>query len=139
MQAPSRGPKASSGNVTLELTEILINTLHIAESAVTGALPGTTPDMRRLRLAALDDNIASIRMQTSAADLERQAKGKRIDPSWFHRAKTALPHLQHERAELLATIPAAEQMRLGNAVQSWRSGPAAYLTGNDPAYSMRGE
>ena len=43
----------------------------------------------------------------AAADLERQARAKKIDPSWFHRAKTALRHLQRERAELLATAPAA--------------------------------
>ena len=80
--------------------------LHTAESAAAGELPGAAPDARRLRLAALDDNIARIRTQIAAADLERQAKGKKIDPSWFHRAKTAMRHLQRERAELLATNPA---------------------------------
>ena len=84
-----------------------MNTLHSAESAAAGALPGAAPDMRRLRLAALDDSIARIRTQIAAADLERQARAKKIDPSWFHRAKTALRHLQRERAELLATAPAA--------------------------------
>lgn len=77
--------------------------LHTADSAAAPALPETGPDPRRLRLVALDDNIARIRTQIAAADLERQAKGKKIDPSWFHRAKTALRHLQRERAELLAT------------------------------------
>ena len=84
-----------------------MDTLLPADSAAAGALPGATTDMRRLRLAALDDNIARIHTQIAAADLERQAKGKRIDPGWFHRAKTALRHLQRERAELLATTPAA--------------------------------
>ena len=84
-----------------------MDTLHNAESAAAGELPGAAPDARRLRLAALDDNIARIRTQIAAADLERQARGKKIDPSWFHRAKTALRHLQRERAELLATAPAA--------------------------------
>ena len=84
-----------------------MDTLHTADSAAAGALPGAAPDMRRLRLAALDDSIARIRTQIAAADLERQARAKKIDPSWFHRAKTALRHLQRERAELLATAPAA--------------------------------
>ena len=83
-----------------------MDTLHTADSAAAGALPGATPDMRRLRLAALDDSIARIRTQIAAADLERQARAKKIDPSWFHRAKTALRHLQRERAEVLATTPA---------------------------------
>ena len=84
-----------------------MDTPHSAESAAAEALPDAAPDDRRLRLAALDDNIARIRTQIAAADLERQAKGKKIDPSWFHRAKTAMRHLQRERAELLATRPAA--------------------------------
>ena len=84
-----------------------MDTLHTADSAAAGALPETTPNARRLRLAALDDSIARIRTQIAAADLERQARAKKIDPSWFHRAKTALRHLQRERAELLATAPAA--------------------------------
>ena len=84
-----------------------MDTLLSADSAAAGALPQTNPDLRRLRLAALDDNIARIRTQIAAADLERQARGKKIDPSWFHRAKTALRHLQRERAELLSTTPAA--------------------------------
>ena len=82
-----------------------MDTLHTADSAAAGALPETNPELRRLRLATLDDNIARIRTQIAAADLERQAKGKKIDPSWFHRAKTALRHLQRERAELLAATP----------------------------------
>ena len=84
-----------------------MDTLHTADSAAARALPETPPNARRLRLAALDDSIARIRTQIAAADLERQARAKKIDPSWFHRAKTALRHLQRERAELLATAPAA--------------------------------
>lgn len=84
-----------------------MDTLLSADSAAAASLPATAPDDRRLRLSALDDSIARIRTQIAAADLERQARGKKIDPSWFHRAKTALRHLQRERAELLATRPAA--------------------------------
>ena len=59
------------------------------------------PDKQR-RLIALDDAIAKIRTQIATADLARQAKGKPIDPTWFHRARTAQRHLHRERAELLA-------------------------------------
>ena len=95
-----------------------MDTLHSADSAAAGALPGAAPDMRRLRLAALDDSIARIRTQIAAADLERQARAKKIDPSWFHRAKTAMRHLQRERVELLATGPvtARRKARLKDAI-----------------------
>lgn len=82
-----------------------MDTLHTADSAAAGALPEAAPDARRLQLAVLDDSIARIRTQIAAADLERQARGKKIDPDWFHRAKTALRHLQRERAEVLAEMP----------------------------------
>ena len=88
-----------------------MDTLHSADSAAAGALPDAGPDVRRLRLAALDDAIARIRTQIAAADLERQAKGKKIDPSWVHRAKTAMRHLQRERVELLATGPATARRK----------------------------
>ncbi|PZF78243.1 hypothetical protein DK847_06885 [Aestuariivirga litoralis] len=66
----------------------------------------------------MDDAIARIRTQIAAADLERQARGKKIDPSWFHRAKTAMRHLQRERVELLATGPvtARRKARLKDAI-----------------------
>jgi hypothetical protein len=88
-----------------------MDTLHTADSAAAGALPETNPELRRLRLAALDDSISRIRTQIAAADLERQSRGKKIDPSWFHRAKTALRHLQRERAEVLATMPAGSSRK----------------------------
>ena len=62
----------------------------------------------RARLAEIDDAIASIRTQIAAADLQRQTSRKPLDPHWFHRAKTAMRHLQRERAKLLdnmATLP----------------------------------
>ena len=61
----------------------------------------------RTRLVEIDDAIAAIRAQIAAADLERQATRRKIDPQWFHRARTALRHLRRERTELLATMPAA--------------------------------
>ena len=63
----------------------------------------TTPTIPkpRTRLAEIDDAMAAIRAQIAASDLQRQASRKPIDPRWFHRAKTALRHLQRERAELV--------------------------------------
>jgi hypothetical protein len=58
----------------------------------------------RARLAEIDDAIAAIRTQIAAADLQRQTRRKPLEPRWFHRAKTAMRHLQRERAELLAVL-----------------------------------
>jgi hypothetical protein len=55
----------------------------------------------RDRLTEIDDAIAAIRTQIAAADLQRQASRKPLDPRWFHRAKTALRHLQRERTQLI--------------------------------------
>ena len=62
----------------------------------------------RARLIEIDDGIAAISTQIAAADLKRQASRRPIDPDWFHRAKTAIRHLERERAELrehMATLP----------------------------------
>ncbi|HMQ92664.1 MAG TPA: hypothetical protein PKA33_15825 [Amaricoccus sp.] len=70
-------------------------------------LPATRAEARA-RLIEIDDAIAAIRTQIAAADLKRQASRTPIDPDWFHRAKTALRHLERERAELrehVATLP----------------------------------
>ena len=56
------------------------------------------------QLGAIDDDIAAIRNQLAAVDLERQAKKTPIDARWFHRAKTALRHLQQDRREVLARL-----------------------------------
>jgi len=60
----------------------------------------------RARLIEIDDGIAAIRTQIAAADLKRQASRRPIDPDWFHRAKTAVRHLERERAELREHIVA---------------------------------
>lgn len=52
------------------------------------------------RLVAIDDAIAAIRTQIAAADIKRQVHRQPLDSDWFHRAKTALRHLQRERALL---------------------------------------
>jgi len=65
------------------------------------------PDTRAgltARLGAIDDDIAAIRNQLAAADMERQITRKPIDARWFHRAKTALRHLQQDRREVLARL-----------------------------------
>ena len=76
-----------------------------AEAANKTALPDRAAI--RTRLVEIDDAIAAIRAQIGTADLDRQATRRKIDPQWFHRAKTALRHLRRERAELLATTSAA--------------------------------
>ena len=70
-------------------------------------MPATRAEARA-RLIEIDDAIAAIRTQIAAADLKRQASRAPIDPDWFHRAKTALRHLERERAELrelMITLP----------------------------------
>jgi len=65
------------------------------------------PDTRAAltaQLGAIDDDIAAIRNQLAAADIERQSTKKPIDARWFHRAKTALRHLQQDRRAVLASL-----------------------------------
>ncbi len=44
----------------------------------------------RTRIISLQFDIAAIRDQLAAADMERQANGGRIDAVWFRRARSAL-------------------------------------------------
>jgi hypothetical protein len=67
--------------------------------------PATRAEARG-RLIEIDDAIAAIRTQIGAAELRRQSSRTPIDPDWFHRAKTALRHLERERAELRAAMSA---------------------------------
>ncbi len=67
------------------------------------ALPETRAGCRAL-LATLKDELASIKAQIAAADLERQAKGGRLDARWFHRAKTAQRHRQRRIEEVTAHL-----------------------------------
>jgi len=72
-------------------------------------LPGsppapTTRAEARARLTAIEDRIATIRTQIAAADMKRQQRRGMADPDWEHRARTALRHLQRERAELRAQM-----------------------------------
>ena len=63
-----------------------------------------SPAACRERLLALQDEIASIRLQIATADLRRQAARRPVDPDWFHRAKTALRLKQQEVARIQAHL-----------------------------------
>lgn len=73
------------------------------------------PDVRA-QIVELDDAIANIRTQIATADLKRQAGVQPINPDWFHRAKSALRHMQRTRAELTASLGASRKDRFKNAV-----------------------
>ena len=55
----------------------------------------------RERVAALHDEIASIRIQIATTDIRRQAEKRTLDSAWFHRAKTALRVKQQELAHVM--------------------------------------
>lgn len=85
--------------------------LNDVDPSLARPVPALMPATRaeaRARLIKIDDAIAAIRTQIAAADLKRQASRAPIDPDWFHRAKTALRHLERERSELreqMITLP----------------------------------
>ena len=69
-------------------------------------LPATVQGCRE-RLVELHGEIASIKTQIAAADIERQARRGALDAQQFHRARTALRIRQQEVARLsvhLATL-----------------------------------
>jgi cell division protein FtsB len=68
------------------------------------ALPELPPtrEASRARIAQLEDDVAAIKAQIAAADLDRQRHRGSVDPRWFHRAKTALRHKQRQIASLQA-------------------------------------
>jgi hypothetical protein len=64
-------------------------------------LPATRAGCR----AAIDQlraDIDAIRAQIAAADLERQARHGKMDPRWYHRARTAIRHKRQQIAALTA-------------------------------------
>ena len=79
------------------------------------ALPPTRVECR----AAIDrlrGEIDAIKAQIATADLERQASGGRMDPRWYHRARTAIRHKrQADRGAHRA--PAASAARPQGRVQ----------------------
>lgn len=52
----------------------------------------------------LQDEIASIRIQIATTDIRRQVEKKSLDPTWYHRAKTALRLKQQELAQVSARL-----------------------------------
>jgi hypothetical protein len=77
--------------------------------------PGGKAELRPTRAqcrAAIDQlrgDIDAIKAQIAAADLERQARRGKMDPRWYHRARTAIRHKRQQIAVLTAhmqTLPA---------------------------------
>jgi len=58
----------------------------------------------RSAIDQLRGDIDAIRAQIAAADLERQAKRGKMDPRWYHRARTAIRHKRQQIAELTAHL-----------------------------------
>ena len=58
----------------------------------------------RERMAALQGEIASIRIQIATTDIRRQSEKKTLDAALFHRAKTALRLKQQELAQVMAHL-----------------------------------
>ena len=64
-------------------------------------LPASRPACR----AAIDQlrgDIDAIKVQIATADLERQASHGKMDPRWYHRARTAMCHKRQQIAVLTA-------------------------------------
>ena len=62
----------------------------------------------RAAVDRLRADIDAIRAQIAAADLERQARRGKMDPRWYHRARTAIRHKRQQIAALtthLQTLP----------------------------------
>jgi hypothetical protein len=65
------------------------------------------PATRALCRAAIDElrgDIDAIKAQIAAADLERQAQRGRMDPRWYHRARTAIRHKRQQIVVLTAHL-----------------------------------
>ena len=78
-------------------------------------LPASRPACR----AAIDQlrgEIDAIKAQIAAADLERQARRGKMDPRWYHRARTAIRHKRQQIAALtihMQTLPAGAGRKAG--------------------------
>ncbi len=76
---------------------------------VPGALGGKAdlPASRPACRAAIDQlraDIDAIKAQIATADLERQANHGKMDPRWYHRARTAIRHKRQQIAALTAHL-----------------------------------
>ena len=79
-------------------------------------MPAETRVECRSAIDQLRGDIDAIKAQIAAADLERQAKRGKMDPRWYHRARTAIRHKRQQIAKLTAymqTLPAAPGRKLG--------------------------
>jgi hypothetical protein len=79
------------------------------------AMPATRAECRTA-IDQLRGDIDAIRAQIAAADLERQARRGKMDPRWYHRARTAIRHKRQQIAELTAhlqTLPAGAGRKAG--------------------------
>jgi 4-hydroxy-L-threonine phosphate dehydrogenase PdxA len=74
---------------------------HVNPSSLQGP---ATAQACRARLAVLQGDIASIRLQIATADMRRQAQKQSVDAAWFHRAKTAMRLKQQEQAMIHAQL-----------------------------------
>jgi hypothetical protein len=78
-------------------------------------LPGTRADCRAT-IDQLRGDIDAIKAQIAAADLERQARRGKMDPRWYHRARTAIRFKRQQIAALTAhmqTLPAGPSRKAG--------------------------
>jgi hypothetical protein len=87
---------------------------------VPGAAAGKTmPATRAACRTAIDQlrgDIDAIKAQIAAADLERQARRGKMDPRWYHRARTAIRHKRQQITALTAhmqTLPAGPGRKAG--------------------------
>ena len=77
------------------------------------------PATRAACRAAIDQlraDIDAIKAQIATADLERQANHGKMDPRWYHRARTAMRHKRQQIAGLTAhmqTLPAGPGRKAG--------------------------
>ena len=71
----------------------------------------------RTAIDQLRGDIDAIKAQIAAADLERQARRGKMDPRWYHRARTAIRHKRQQIAVLTAhlqSLPAGRAARSGS-------------------------
>jgi outer membrane murein-binding lipoprotein Lpp len=80
-------------------------TLVSTPAAGNDHLPADRPTCRAA-IDRLNGEIEAIRAQIAAADLERQARRGKMDPRWYHRARTAIRHKRQQIAALGARMRA---------------------------------
>ena len=86
---------------------------HNTSTNPRGAFPDDRTSCRSL-LVQMQTDAAAIKDQIAAQNLACQAGRTRMDPDWFHRARTALRHKRREIAELQAhmkSLPGSSQNR----------------------------